>query len=587
MLIGHGTRLKRSPGKALLHRWLFLLVCAFLSGVLTGVVLLVRPPVVQVQAVVRFDPQRYRFAVVQTSSGPALQPALEKEAREFISMSSPADLQALASIGRPLVFQAAKEPAGDGERPVLVVLGRSADPARAYEIASHGATALGGAMQSLQGWELLRTLLRQTVYLQGQGKTPETFPLTPHLFDLLNAGLLIYDLSIPPASKVATLSTQDVDDITLAIQRAEARHSARIDALDGQKSHTQDPAEQDRIATEIASLAQEREVLRRTLLTLYRQRGALIQQPGGSSAPEVSLPAGPPQRPAGIRYHYLLAGAAAGLLVGSVLALFDERLDLTGHLRELTAYRGLIWNLVMRDLKSRYKSSLLGYLWSLVNPLLMVAVFTILFKYLLKGDIPNFPVFIIAALLPWNYCANSVSGSVVSVTGQANLVKKVYFPREAIPIAVVLSNLINYLLALPAMIALMLLLNAHFQPALLLFPLIVLIETAFLLGVGLFLSCLNVFFRDTQVIMEVALLAWFFLTPIFYRLSDIADDRQARLVRWLNPMASLVDFYRDIFYLGGVPGWDAIIRTLITALLVLLVGYLFFLRFSPRFGEEL
>jgi homopolymeric O-antigen transport system permease protein len=268
-----------------------------------------------------------------------------------------------------------------------------------------------------------------------------------------------------------------------------------------------------------------------------------------------------------------------------VLALLDESLGLAGRLRELLRYRDLIWNLVLRDLKARYKSSILGYLWSLVNPLLMMGVFTVLFRFLLKSGIPNFPVFIIVGLLPWNYFATSVSGAVVSITGQSNLIKKVYFPREVLPISLVIANLINYVLALPAMFLIMIVLKAHFQWVMLFFPLIALIETIFVLGVALFLSCLNVFFRDTQVVMEVVLTAWFFLTPIFYRLSDLVPDH-ARLVRWLNPMASLVDFYRDIFYLGGMPGWDALVRTLVTALIVLLVGYLFFVRFSSRFGEE-
>lgn len=582
--IGPGVHVKRPFGKALLHRWAFLLACAGMAVLLVGVVLRARPPIVEAQAVVRFEPSVYTFAVTQDGG---IAPALRAEAESLLALQAPAGLLAVERPGVGVEFLVASEPAGESTRPVFVVRGRATSPETADTLVRYGATALTDALQSLRGWTLLRTLLREVVALQGQGVPASTLPLVPHLYELLDAGLLAYDPSIPKGPQVRTLDAQDVEDITLAVQRAEERHSARIEALLGQQARAKKPEQRAQIASQVEVLSREREALRRCLMTLYRQREVLIGKPGRPARPQASLPEAPPTPRTGIRYPYLLAGLLTGLGFGAVLAWLDEEFLLAEHLRELFAYRNLLWNLVVRDLKARYKSSVLGYLWSLVNPLLMVTVFTILFKFLLKSQIPNFPVFIIAALLPWNFCANSVSASVVSITGQANLIKKVYFPREAIPIAVVLSNLINYLLALPAMFLLMLVLNAHFQPVVLLFPLIALIQTIFLIGLALFLSSLNVFFRDTQVIVEVVLLGWFFLTPIFYRLSDIVDERLARLVRWLNPMASLVDFYRDIFYLGGMPGWDAIVRTLVTVFLVLLGGYLFFLRLSPRLGEEL
>ncbi len=584
MRIGPGVRSKRPFAQALLHRWAFLLACAGLALALVGVVLRARPPILEAQAVVRFDPAVYGFALNERGE---IQPALLDEARELLRLQAPAGLLAVDRPGVGVAFLVASEPAGASTRPVFVVRGRATDPQRADALARYGAAALADALQSLHGWNLLRTLLRQVISLQGQGINVPASPLIPHLYELLDAGLLAYDPGIPVAGQVPLLDSQDVEDITLAVQRAEEKYSARIEALLGQQARTRNAQQRQELAAQVEALSRQREVLRRCLLTLYRQREALIGKAGRPARPQVAFPETLPAPRTGIRYPYLVAGALVGLAFGGLLAWLDEEFRLSEHLRELVSYRNLVWNLVVRDLKARYKSSVLGYLWSLVNPLLMVTVFTILFKFLLKSQIPNFPVFIIAALLPWNFCANSVSASVVSITGQSSLIKKVYFPREAIPIAVVLSNLINYLLALPAMFVLMLLLNAHFQPVVLLFPLIAFIQTLFLMGVALFLSSLNVFFRDTQVIVEVVLLGWFFLTPIFYRLSDIVDERLARLVRWLNPMASLVDFYRDIFYLGGMPGWDAIVRTLVTAFLVLLGGYLFFLRLSPRLGEEL
>ena len=576
MRISRGMRQKRSPGKALLHRWPFLLACTFLGILLTGIVLLARPPIYEAQATVRFDPQRYTFPITG-GDRPALEPLLVQEARDLLA------LQGLPSPVHP-------EQSVDfllSDTGVLLVVGRDIEPAQAQAMADQGSVALSEAIRSIHGWNLLRTLLRRAIYLQGEGRPETPTLLTPHLFDLFEAGFLSYDRSIPVSAARPALTAQDVADITLAVQRMEDRQTAHISALFARQARTEDPTERTAIEQEVAAVLGQRERLRETLLTLYGQGDTLKQSNQGGAPPEVA-PAGRPEEPAGPpRWFFLFAGMGAGLLLAAVLALFDESLGLAARLREILEYKDLTWNLVLRDLKARYKSSILGYLWSLVNPLLLMAVFTVLFKFLLKSSIPNFPVFIIVALLPWNFCATSVAGAVTSITAQSNLIKKVYFPREVIPISTVIANLINYLLALPAMIAIMLLLNAHFQPVALLFPLIVLIQTIFLLGAALFLSCLNVFFRDTEVIMEVLLTAWFFLTPVFYRLNDIVDEQLSRLVRWLNPMASLVDFYRDIFYLGGMPGWDAIIRTLITALLVLLVGYLFFLRFSSRFGEEI
>lgn len=580
MRIGRQTAEKRSPGRALLHRWPFLLAALLLGALLGAAVLLARPPVYQAEATVVLEPQRYDFAVQLANGGWVVPAELTAEVETLLALHAPADLSTHRLIGRPVEFTALDDS-------TLLATGRAVDPERAQEIADHAGTALVDGIRSAYGWNLMHTLLRRAIYLQGQGQEEPSSPLMPHLFALLDAGFLRYDPAIAVPTDAPRLSLQDVLDVTLAVERMWDRLTSQIDTRFERLNQAQTPAEQSEIAAELANLRGQREVLGETLLTLYRQRSDLVEGEEAENAPEKALLSEAHGLGGLPRWFYLLAGVGAGLLSGAGLGLLDERFGLAGRLREVLTYRDLIWNLVLRDLKARYKSSVLGYLWSLVNPLLMMSVFTILFKFLLKSDIPSFPVFIIVALLPWNYCASSVSGAVTSITGQSSLIKKVYFPREVIPIALVLANLINFLLALPAMIAIMLLLNAHFQPVALLFPLIVLVQTIFVLGLALFLSCLNVFFRDTQVIMEVFLTAWFFLTPVFYRLSDIVDERLARLVRWLNPMASLVDFYRDIFYLGGLPGWDAIARTLVTALLVLLGGYLFFLRLSPRFGEEI
>lgn len=252
---------------------------------------------------------------------------------------------------------------------------------------------------------------------------------------------------------------------------------------------------------------------------------------------------------------------------------------------ELVAYREFLKNLVVRDLKVRYRNSVLGFIWSLLNPLLMMAVFSIVFGVLLQQGIPNYPIFILVALLPWNFHSASVMGSVNSIAGNGHLVKRVYFPREILPVSLVLSNLVNFLLALPVLFLIKLVLGSPFSGWILLLPLIVVLQTMFLSGVCLFVSSVNVYLRDTEVIVDVFMLAWFFLSPIVYNMEQLSPE-SAGWLYWLNPMASLISSYRLILYNNAAPDTLFLLRTTITCLLTLVIGYAVFRRLAPDFGEE-
>ena len=265
------------------------------------------------------------------------------------------------------------------------------------------------------------------------------------------------------------------------------------------------------------------------------------------------------------------------------------------RIQELWRYRELIRNLVIRDLKTRYKNSFLGIAWSWTNPLLMMLVFTVVFGLLAgSSDLPHYHIFVLCALLPWNLFTTSVGAATVSIVGNAHLIKKVYFPSEVLPIALVISNLINYLISLPVFFGLVLLSRAPLSGWALLLPVPILVQTVFLIGISLLVSTLNVFFRDTQIIMDVLLQAWFFVTPILYPLTIVPQDTtilgitfDAHLwLRRLNPMASIIASYRDLLYWGTPTGLDFLLRTAMTALVVLVVGYLVFTRYSSRFAEE-
>lgn len=268
---------------------------------------------------------------------------------------------------------------------------------------------------------------------------------------------------------------------------------------------------------------------------------------------------------------------------------------------ELWRYRDLVRNLVVRDLKARYKNSVLGFFWSLVNPLLMMLVFTIVFTYMMPNrQVPHFPIFALCAILPWNFFQASVMGATTSVVGNAHLIKKVYFPREVLPLSTVLSNLVNYLLALIVLFAALFAVGIGLTPWVLLLPVVILVQIVFTLGLAFLLSALNVFYRDIAMIMDVLLLAWFFLTPVMYPIDILPQQATLwgldlpvqRLTYILNPMASLIASYRSILYGSiqggppGPPGADFFLRTALTSLIVLVVGYAVFHHYRSTFGEE-
>ncbi len=275
---------------------------------------------------------------------------------------------------------------------------------------------------------------------------------------------------------------------------------------------------------------------------------------------------------------------------------------LVGKLFDLWRYRELVRNLVLRDLKVRYRNSMLGILWSLFNPLLMMIVFTLVFTVMTPySDVNYFPVFVLCGILPWNFFSASVIGSIRSIVDNAPLVNKVFFPREILPISVVLANLVNFLLSMIVLFVLLVAFQIPFTVWVLFLPVVIAVQLIFTVGFALIMATANVFYRDTQVIMEVVMLAWFFVTPIFYSVSvlprnyQITDNIAIDVFRWvniLNPMASIIAMYR-IILLGGAAGSGGappefyfFMRTLLTALIFLAVGALIFYRYSHRFGEE-
>lgn len=263
-----------------------------------------------------------------------------------------------------------------------------------------------------------------------------------------------------------------------------------------------------------------------------------------------------------------------------------------GGLRALWRYRDAVISLAWLNLRARYNNSLLGAAWSLVNPLFFMAVFTFVFTQLLPSETPNYPIFALSALLPWNYFQAALIGATASVTNARGLVTKLAFPRAILPLAAVFTEMVTFGLALGAVLAVLTVLGQGPGVAIFaLLPLIVIL-TVFALGLGMALAALNVRLRDTQEFLNVFLFGWFFLTPIIYALDRIPPDRvimgiPARvLIQVMNPLAPLVTAFRQVIYEQRFPDAALIVIGGGVAGCVLIGGALIFGWRARTFAES-
>jgi ABC-2 type transport system permease protein len=263
-------------------------------------------------------------------------------------------------------------------------------------------------------------------------------------------------------------------------------------------------------------------------------------------------------------------------------------------LADYRASRELFNNLALRELRSKYKRSFLGFAWSLANPLAMMLVYTLVFKYFLhlkpSPGVPSgldvFALFLLCALLPWNFFSGSVMGCISSLTGNESLIKKSYFPREVLPGATVGAGLVFHLIEM-GLLLVALLAFGNWR-AVVFLPFVVLLTvlmSLFGLGFGLMLSSLNVYFRDIQHLMGIVFLVWLYMTPIIYPLSVVPARYQSLLK--LNPMTDASLSYRAAWYDGRTPGWLQMGYFAAWAIGMLVVGLIVFNRLEPRLAEEL
>jgi ABC-type polysaccharide/polyol phosphate export permease len=252
-------------------------------------------------------------------------------------------------------------------------------------------------------------------------------------------------------------------------------------------------------------------------------------------------------------------------------------------LRALVAYRGLLRGLVQRDLAVKYKGSLLGVAWSLLHPLVMVAVYTLAFRYVVRVPIERFPLFLLSGLLPWMFFTSALSAATGAVADNGTLVRKVAFPRAVLPIAAIASALVQFLLMYTVLVPTALVMGAGLSLSWAALLPVVLLQTAFTAGLGLLLATAYVFVRDARHLLDVALQVWFWLTPIVYAAS-LAPETLRRWLR-LNPMMHFVTAYQQIVTQHAVPSPATFALLAAMAAVSLTLGWAVFARAQGRFAE--
>lgn len=251
----------------------------------------------------------------------------------------------------------------------------------------------------------------------------------------------------------------------------------------------------------------------------------------------------------------------------------------------LFAQKQLLRQIVLKEIKAKYSSSLLGLTWAVITPLLIMGVINFVFTKVMMMDIEHFPLFVLSAILPWLSFSTSLFDATPSIVRNGHLLNQFTISREILPIASVAANFINFSLGLIVMLPVFIIFNPRIIPYLLFLPVIILFHFVFTVGIGLLLSCVNVFLRDIWHLLEVGLMFWFWVTPIFYSI-DMVPARFQWVCR-LNPMTSYITMYRNILFEARMPSFWLIITVVSVALVALFIGYKIFIKYESFFLKRI
>ena len=259
-------------------------------------------------------------------------------------------------------------------------------------------------------------------------------------------------------------------------------------------------------------------------------------------------------------------------------------MKLLEQFKDLYKFRSLIWALVTRHLAMRYRGSLLGFLWSFLNPLLLMLTYSLVFKYYIRFDhVENYAIFLFCGLLPWLCVVSSLDEGTRSLVSSGHLITKSMFPAQILPAVSVLTALVHYVLALPLLFIFMLVAGMPISFTVLTIPLVILIQCLFLYGITLALCALNVKYRDVQHVVGNVLTFLFFLCPILYPIETVPE--QFRFTMELNPFAVFTAIYHNVILEGIMPELSHIVFVLVSMAICLVAGSIVFDRFKEKFAE--
>ena len=255
-------------------------------------------------------------------------------------------------------------------------------------------------------------------------------------------------------------------------------------------------------------------------------------------------------------------------------------------IKEIYEYRLMVYSLVKRDLRGKYKGSVLGFMWTFVNPLLQLLVYNMVFSIIMKAGVEKFYLYLFVGLIPWLFFSAAITGGSTCIIAQKDLIKKIRFPREIIPISFVTSQFVNMLLSFIVVILVSLVSGVHLTiGGILCLPVIMLVEYLMALGIALISSSLTVYFRDLEHILAILAMAWLYATPICYP-EEMVPEKYLSIYR-LNPVTPIVNAYRDVLYWGRTPDLTTLLLAVGIGLITIFAGVLIFGRLQRRFAEEL
>jgi len=255
------------------------------------------------------------------------------------------------------------------------------------------------------------------------------------------------------------------------------------------------------------------------------------------------------------------------------------------HLRSLCGYRTLIWTLAWGEFKQRYKNSVLGYFWSLLEPLLMLVVLYVVFSNLMRIQVEYYQLFLLLGIITWNFFSRATSMGLSAILGRPSMVQKIYFPREILVISTCITALLMSIFESLVFVAFMAYFRVPLSANLIYVPVILVLLFLLSLGLSLALAALNVFYRDVQFIWAVILQAGFFATPILYPVTIFPES--LRDIFLLNPMAHIIISARDTIIYSTPAAAGSLLYAGVTAAITLAIGYTIFAHYEPRFAEEM